>query len=527
VPAPLPTPQRVRLAEILGSLSLATDLGTGVPLEEALRSCLLATRLAARLGLARAEVQATYYVALLRYAGCTAAAHAIAPILGDEIASGAWFATVDAGDPRAVIAAILGHVGAGEPLPRRAGAVVRVLASAPQLREAQVAHCEAASLLAGRFGLDEAVQLALLHSFERWDGKGTPGRVRAERLAFPARVVQVAHDAAVFARVYDPAAAAAMVRRRAGAAYDPAVAAAFAETAPTLFGKDDAEPWSGVLNAEPEPRRWLAGAAVDAACCAIADFADLKSPFLIGHSRAVADLAAAAASRYRPVPLDEGSARRAAWIHDVGRAAVSSAIWDAPRPLHSEEWEAVRLHSYYTERVFARSPLLAPLATLASQHHERLDGSGYHRGAHAPALPLLARLLAAADVYSALRASRPYRAAFGADEAATIVHREASAGRLDAEAAELVLGAAGHRAARVAKRPADLSDAEVGVLRLVARGLTNRAVAGRLHLSPRTVGNHLQHVYEKAGLSTRAAATLFALQHGLLDEGAAPEDRVK
>ncbi len=165
--------------------------------------------------------------------------------------------------------------------------------------------------------------------------------------------------------------------------------------------------------------------------------------------------------------------------------------------------ERVRLHPHWTERVLSSTPVFAPLAALASAHHERLDGTGYHRGARAADLPRGARLLAAADVFAAMTEARPYRPACTREEAARVVQDEAVAGRLDPEMAAAVIEAAGVRRPRTAW-PNDLTDREVVVLRLTARGLSNKEIAAALVVSPRTVQNHLAAAYDKTSRRTRA-----------------------
>jgi HD-GYP domain-containing protein (c-di-GMP phosphodiesterase class II) len=247
------------------------------------------------------------------------------------------------------------------------------------------------------------------------------------------------------------------------------------------------------------------------------DFADLKSPFTLGHSGAVADLAEAAAWRVGLEADDVAVVRRAALVHDLGRAAVSSAVWDRPGPLSEADRERVRLHPYYTERALARSAALAPLGQLAGAHHERLDGSGYHRGCGAAELPRAARLIAAADVFAAMTEPRPHRAPHSPEAAAAELAAQARAGRLDAACTEAVLAAAGQAGEKVRPPlPAGLTEREAQVLGLIARGLTNKQVAERLGSSPKTVGNQVQAAYAKLGISTRAAAALFAAEHGLL-----------
>jgi DNA-binding CsgD family transcriptional regulator len=215
---------------------------------------------------------------------------------------------------------------------------------------------------------------------------------------------------------------------------------------------------------------------------------------------------------------DDGARARlrvAALLHDLGRVGVSSAVWDRPGALGAADRERVRLHPHWTDRILAGCPPLAGLAAAAAAHHERLDGSGYHRGARASDLDLAARVLAAADVLSALTEDRPHRPALARDDAARTLLAEATAGRLDSEAAAALVEAAGMPRPRTAW-PCGLTDREVDVLRLAARGLSNKEIAGELVVSARTVQHHLASAYDKTGRRTRAGAAVFAIEHGLV-----------
>jgi HD-GYP domain-containing protein (c-di-GMP phosphodiesterase class II) len=331
-------------------------------------------------------------------------------------------------------------------------------------------------------------------------------------------VVHVARDAEILHRLGGPESAAAVIRQRGGGAYDPRLAETFARCGEQLLARLDERPaWDAMIAAERGQQRWLGDADVDDAIRATADFADLKSHHTGGHSSGVAQLAAEAATQLKLPAEDVTAIRQAGWLHDLGRAGVSAGIWSKPGTLTDAEWERVRLHAYYTERVLARLRLPGGVATLAALHHERLDGSGYHRGAAAGQMPSGARVLAAADAYHAMLESRPHRPAYTAEAAADMLRRDVQTGRLDGEAVGAVLEAAGHRGARARREwPAALSSREVEVLRLAARGLSRREISARLWISERTAGHHLQHIYDKIGVSTRAAATLFAAQHDLL-----------
>jgi len=284
-----------------------------------------------------------------------------------------------------------------------------------------------------------------------------------------------------------------------------------------MRGLDDEPSWELVLACEPGERPVLTETQFDTACQALADFADIKSPYTLGHSPGVAALASAAA---RIGGLGEAEALalwRAGLLHDLGRVGVSAGVWTKPGLLTEREWEQVRLHPYYTERILARSPAFATIGALATLHRERLDGSGYHRRLPASLLSPAARLLAAADVYRALLEPRPHRPARPPAAAAAELARAVQAGGLDSDAVRCVLAAAGQQVkqARPA-HPAQLTERELDVLRLIARGHSIKQMAQQLTISPKTVDTHIQHIYEKIGVSTRAGATLFAVEHNLL-----------
>jgi HD-GYP domain-containing protein (c-di-GMP phosphodiesterase class II)/DNA-binding CsgD family transcriptional regulator len=515
------TGDRVRLTELIAALSLASDLAIGEPMEHALRRCLIAVRLGRALGLAEDELTTIYDLALLRSIGCTAEQHELSRRFGNEQPLAHRYARTDFGRPREAIGFVVQAIGADDPLPRRARRVADAMVSGKRPWQALLAaHCEVAQGIAGRAGYSDQVMRALDHVFERWDGKGIPGENRGEEIERPARVVALASDLEVFHRDGGIDAAVMIARQRRGTAYDPALVDRFCRVAADVlvFSEHDSV-WETALAAEPGPPRWLSGDRLDAATLAVAGFADLKSPYTIGHSSGVAALAESAARACRLNQDEIAAIRRAGLVHDLGRAALPTTIWEKRGPLSLGEWERVRLHPYYTERILARSPVLARYGAIAALHHERLDGSGYHRGASGSSIPPSARILAAADVYHALTEDRPHRPAHSPDAASDVVRDEARRGRLDPDAVSAVLAAAGHRAKPVRREwPAGLSDREVEVLRLLARGLPSRRIGEHLSISEKTVGHHISHIYEKLDVSTRAAATFFAMQYGLVNE---------
>jgi HD-GYP domain-containing protein (c-di-GMP phosphodiesterase class II) len=509
----------IRAAEVVGALSLATDLGTGQPLEHAMRTAVLAVRIGELAGASTQELVDTYYVALLHSSGCTSDGHEATHIYGDDIVPRAAFALVDSGSADEIVAFLKANVGLGRPPDIRASMVEAALDHGlPAARETLAMHCEVAQRFAGWLGFSSGTQAALEHVFERWDGAGFPGRVGGDDIPLPMRLVQVARDVSVFLTAAGPEEARAVLERRSGGAYEPRLADLAVKNLPGILADlDVTRMWEQALEIEPSPQIWIAGERVDTAFEAIAAFTDLKTPCLREHSLRVAELAEAAAWRMELPPATVTVVRRAALAHDLGRTGVSNAIWEKPGPLSFGEWERVRLHSHYTERAFAQSEVLAPVGRLAGAHHERLDGSGYHRGSRAAELDAAARILAAADCYAAMGEARPYRPARETADAAAELADEVRAGRLDADAVDAVLAAAGHRVPRrQTELPAGLTARELEVLLELARGGSNQQIADDLGISAKTVGHHIQHVYQKAGVRSRAAATVWAFEHHLM-----------
>ncbi|OLE22756.1 MAG: hypothetical protein AUG44_24125 [Actinobacteria bacterium 13_1_20CM_3_71_11] len=512
----------VRWSELMSAISLATDLGMAQPLESGLATCLVATALAARLGLDLPARQRTYHLSLLQHIGCTAASTQIAEVMGDEMVMRAYARTLDFADKRAMFAFLLSHVARTNPLLSRPAALARAVAQGGRVTATVPDVCEAAQLLGRRCGYDERFLTELGCVLEYWDGKGFPGAVRGEALPAPVRVVQVASLAVAAHRAADTAGAVELVRARAGHQLGPGEAAAFLDDPDGLLAPlaDGGSLWDEVIAAEPVPGPPAGDAEIDRTLRAVADFVDLKAPCLANHSSGVATLAADAAADLGLAADEVTAVRRAGWLHDLGRVGVSSAVWTHPGPLTPHQWEQVRLHPYYTDRVLDRTPFLRRLGAIASAHHERVDGSGYFRGARAGQLPVAARVLAAADKYHAMTEPRPYRAAFAPTDAARYLRNEVDAGHLDAAAADAVLRAAGQPVARRrSAAPAGLTPRELEILRCVARGLSIKQIAHELSIAPKTVDGHIQRIYAKVGVSSRAGATLFAIQHDLLLAG--------
>jgi HD-GYP domain-containing protein (c-di-GMP phosphodiesterase class II) len=507
------------LAELVAALSLGIDLGFGQPMEHVLRQCLIALRLAEGLGLEDEQRAVVYYTALLINVGCHSDAHEQAKWFGDDIA---LKSIKYDHEPRSLRMAVGGmrFLGSGHPPLHRFRLGLEFALSGHREVDDMIAHHAAiARTMAEQLQLPDDVVDAIGAAYERWDGRGWPGELEGEEVPIASRIAQVAEFIEVAHRMGDAEAAKRLARERRGGDFDPALADLVeAEADVILSGLDTLRAWDAVVDAEPALAVVLTGEHVDAALSAIADFVDLKSPYFLGHGRAVSELAAQAGARSG---LDETGIRvlrRAGLVHGLGRLGISNAVLDKRGPLGPGEWERIRLQPYLTDRMLRQSEALAPVAGVAVQHRERVDGSGYPRGLSGAALSREGRILAAADAYQAMREPRPQRPERTADETADELRAGVKAGRYDADAVAAVLVAAGHRVARRREGPAGLTPREVEVLKLLARGLSNKEIAARLVISPKTVANHAEHIYSKVNASTRAAAGLFAMQHGLLPE---------
>ena len=265
------------------------------------------------------------------------------------------------------------------------------------------------------------------------------------------RVVHLSHDMEAIGRLFSPEHAIEAARDRRDRTYDPALADLFVE-----HGRDwldqlgEIEPWDAVLALEPEPHRMLSGEELDDALTVAADFIDLKSPYMGGHSRRCAELAADAARVLGLAEEAVTAVRRAALVHDFGTTVVPNSIWDKPGPLTRTEFDRVELHPMLTEQMLRRSPALAVLNPVASAHHEKCDGSGYHKRVQADADDLGACVLAATEIYVGLTTERADRPPFSPAGRGRRASPARIAGR--ARASREPCGARGRGARRAARR---------------------------------------------------------------------------
>ncbi|MFL5824393.1 MAG: HD domain-containing phosphohydrolase [Solirubrobacteraceae bacterium] len=509
----------VPLVEIVGTLALAQDGAFGQPADAQLRATAIARGLARRIGLDATQRDAVRWAAPLRYLGCTSHAHDVAVLFGDEIEFRAHSLISDPSNPMEMLRDIVTHAGGGRPPLDRVRTVLTALAGGrgPVALSFRTA-CEVGDKLAVRLGIPDAAREALRFGFERWNGRGFPDGAKGEAIPLAMRVIHVAHDAEVLARVQGPQQALEVVQSRSGGAYDPKVVDVFSICAQDLLAEaEELDPWEAWLE-DPGTLTPLDDPGLDQALEVMADFADLKSPFTAAHSRAVAALAAEAGRACGLTPDDVALLRRAALVHDLGRVCIPNSIWDKPGPLTRTERERMELYPVRTEQLLSRSPGLKSLTPTAGSQHERVDGTGYPHRANAAELSPAARLLAAADRWRAMAEARAYRQAYTPQQAADALRADARSGGIEPEAAAAVLTAAGHGDAKARPGqlyPDGLTAREVEVLRLLARGQTTKQIAAALAISIKTADRHIQNSYGKIGASTRGAATLYTIERGL------------
>lgn len=510
----------VRLAELLGAFSFASDLGRGQPMGHVLRTCRITMALADKLGLTAGDRADVYYTALLVHAGCTAGAPEMAAFLaGDELKLQKERCLCNPGNFFEVVDCLRRNVAQGQPLPARLRRMLQVMAQGEGVFKDVDAGCsEVGARIAARLGMAEATQKSLFNICETWNGKGPHGLKGAD-IPLAGRIVNVAMILEVYfsERSLDAARDAALARKN--ASFDPEIVGAvvaLCDDASFWQVLGDEEPWDAVLDLEPEPRRYVDESALDSLALSFADLIDLKANDFVARSRRTAALAEAMAKRLRLSEAEVTLTRRAAMVQDVGLAAVPSMLLKANRRLTEAETEKVRLHPYYTERILSRSPLLEPIGRIAAMHHERLDGGGYFKGLQGNQIQLPARVLMAATAFLEIVEDASASDLIAPEQAIQILSAQPGhdAGCVAALAAEMGAYVPRGRGKRAAT---GLSEREMEVLSLISRGLSNKECADRLALSNHTVRHHLESIYDKIGVTSRAGAVLYAVDNNLLN----------
>jgi HD-GYP domain-containing protein (c-di-GMP phosphodiesterase class II)/DNA-binding CsgD family transcriptional regulator len=529
----------VRAIDLLGALSLMGDMALGLSAGHGVRATYIGMSISRELGLSNGELADLFYAGLLTDAGCTAwATQAAAAILGDDMeARRQLFFFTDPTDPRDMLKWLTQYIAADQRVGVRLSRVVNFSVRGRQfMLEGLHNTAEAAARFARRLNLSPGIQDALRFAFERWDGAGPAGR-RHEDIPVISRITYASIFLEVFHGVAGREAAIDVVRARRGKDMDPKVVDAFTHLAKkeTFWqGLESESIWAAVREMEPEsPLRYFNAARLDDAASAFGDFADLKSFYTAGHARRVAARSEATALAMGLPQENITNIRRAALLHDIGLVAIPSFILHKPSErLSDAEWEMLRLHPYHAERILSRAPVFLPLCRFVAAHHEQPDGRGYFRGLTTTEIPDGAQVLAIADRFDELTHEGPGHKPLSSDVALEVMTREAGT-RLSRDALEALRDSleeplrdepaaaqpeapvAGSRSRKV--WPAELTDREVEVLRVLATGARRHEIATRLSVSEHTVRHHLEHIYAKIEAKTRVEATLFAIEHGLLE----------
>jgi HD-GYP domain-containing protein (c-di-GMP phosphodiesterase class II)/DNA-binding CsgD family transcriptional regulator len=506
----------VELAEVVAAIALSADLGLGQPLEHMLRTAVLSMRIAERVGATPEECDATYWVTLFMTAGCIGTSWELAHFFGDDISFRAGMYELS-GTTRDIVRYLFSSAGSDrEGLGKTRARIGLVLGGMTKIEQSFIAHCAINAVLADRLSLGPLVATGLLQTFCRWDGKGLPKGIAGADLTLAIRIAVLTNQAEVVERDQGFEKSTSVLRNLGGKVFDPTLVELWCDEGEKLVdGLEEASTWDGLIAASPR-RTTLTEHELDDCLELMADYADLKSPWFSGHSRGVAGLAAAAARKAGLPESDVTTVRRAALVHDIGRTGIPNTIWDKPGPLTDSERERVRLHAYYTDRVLHRAGKLSVLGSIAASAHERSNGSGYPKGIGGATVPLLGRFLEAADAYQAMCEDRPHRPALQREVAASELRRGAREGELDGSAVDAVLAVTGHPVRRKPTAPDGLTRREVEVLVLASRGCTVKVIGGELGISPKTAGNHIERIYTKIGVGSRAEAAMYAMQHGLL-----------
>ena len=510
----------ISLAELLSALSFVADLGMGQILEHGIKAAYVGLTLADAVGLSPEDQAAVYYGALLKDAGCTACGTVFATFFdGDDIGPRSDSVLLRPDSAKDAMGWFWRHASTDPLLPIRIGRLFSFMTQCRSvMKEGVTAHCEVGEMFARRLELPTAVQQAIRFSWERWDGKGMGYGKRGPETPVAARALHLAQVVAAAHSFGGRPAARAIVTERSGTDFDPALCGPFLELTerPGFWEVMDLESvHEPILEMKPACGFDRLGPSdFDRACGVLADFADVKSRSNWDHSPQVAEVTVAIAQRLGLPPAEVTRLRRAALVHDLGKAAVPVGILDKTDPLTTDEWERFRLHPYYTERALSRVAPLRDLAADAGAHHEHLDGSGYHRQLNRTQIPIGGRIIAVADRFSILSREQGETDAKRAMNAMKpLVGTE-----FDPACYEALVATQGSQTAVRRSRPklaGNLTDREVEVLKLVSAGHTNREIAQSLVLSGKTVEHHLEHIYDKLDVTSRTAASVFAFQNGL------------
>ena len=430
--------EAVRVSEVLAALSFALDLTEGQPMGHSLRSCLIGMEIADRLGLPLHDRRDLYYALLLKDVGCSSNSARVFELFGgDERLTKHDLKRVDWANYFKAMRYMFSHTMPSAPWFQRARRIVSLARAGSAVATDLIERrCERGAAIVTQIGLGARVADGVRSLDEHWDGSGQPRGLMHAAIPLQARILCLAQTLEVFTALEGAGAALEVAEQRSGRWFDPTLVSACRGMQPALASWRDlgeAALRHEVAEREPGGAVLLAGpGTLDRIALGFAEVVDAKSPFPAQHSFRVTHYALEIATRIGFDERERSDLRRAALLHDIGKLSVPNAVLDKPGSLSNEEWEAVRLHPYYTLRILLHVRGFQQIAQVAASHHERLDGRGYFRGLRGEQVPLAAQVIAAADIFEALSSPRPYRPALPEDTALQIMERDRRVGICDA-----------------------------------------------------------------------------------------------
>lgn len=443
---------QIRLAEIIEALSHALDLTEGQPPGHCIRCCFIGTRIGKALGLPEEALRDLYYTLLLKDLGCSSNAARICELyLADDLKFKRDFKLVDGSFPQ-ILKFVLSHTGMEAGLAERFRGLLNIFKNGGEISTSLIhTRCQRGAEIARQMRFSEEVAHGILDLDEHVDGGGQPQGLKGDDIHVFARIALMAQVIDVFFVNVGPEAALAEVRKRSGTWFDPALVALFETLATPVFfaelGADGLERY--VLALEPGRQAIMADEDyLDDIAAGFARVIDAKSPYTSGHSDRVALFTDLIAEEMAMPPAERRRLKRAALLHDIGKLGVSNGVLDKPGRLEGEEWEQMKRHAEFSEMILSRIEVFSDLALIGGAHHEKLDGTGYPRGLKGDEISFETRIVATADVFDALTADRPYRAAMPVEKALSILWE--AAGRHHDEACIAALERALNRASLVA-----------------------------------------------------------------------------
>jgi HD-GYP domain-containing protein (c-di-GMP phosphodiesterase class II) len=422
----LKVPSQIRLGDLLSALGHALDMTEGQPPAHCVRCCFIGTEIGRQIGLQGQDIFDLYYTLLMKDLGCSSNAARICQLyLTDDLDFKHDFKLLDGNLPN-ILRFVLAHTGVKSNLSERFRAILNIFRNGGEIAHELIeTRCQRGAEIARQLRFSEDVAAGIHFLDEHWDGSGKPSRVAGADIPLFSRIALMAQVIDVFYLAHGAEAAMQEVRNRAGNWFDPALADAF------LAVGQRSEFWQALGAADLRDRLLEMAPAqahqnlddefLDEIVFAFAQVVDAKSPFTAGHSHRVALFADMIAEALGMPDTERRWLKRASLLHDIGKLGVSNSILDKPGKLDDDEWKQMKLHTVKTEAILQRVRAFADFAFVAASHHERLDGKGYPRGLREAEIPFETRIITAADIFDALTADRPYRAAMPVSKALSIM----------------------------------------------------------------------------------------------------------